>query len=76
MSAEQIIVRSGNIGAVKIGEKVGKKKWNLSKKIGIIGKIDFDIEEVGSPQKINWGKCKLQTVSFGHGITTTLVTNC
>ena len=74
MSAEQIIVRSGNIGAVKIGEKVGKKEMeSFLKKIGIIGKIDFDIQEVGSPQKINWGKCKLQTVSFGHGITTTLL---
>ena len=26
LSAEQIIVKSGNIGAVKIGEKVGKKE--------------------------------------------------
>ena len=34
-------------------------------------KIEFDIEEVGQPMSINWGKCKLATTSFGHGITTT-----
>ena len=38
-----------------------------------LGKIDFDIEEVGKPIPFNWGKCKLATVSFGHGITTTLL---
>ena len=24
-----------------------------------------------SPIKFNWNKCKLETVSYGHGITTT-----
>ena len=42
-------------------------------KIGILGEIDFDIEEVGKPIKFNWGKCPLATASFGHGITTTLL---
>ena len=40
-------------------------------KIGILSKINFDIEEVGEPIPFKWGKCKLATVSFGHGITTT-----
>ena len=31
----------------------------------------FDIEEVGRPLNFKWGKCKLATASFGHGITTT-----
>ena len=34
-------------------------------------KVDFDIEEVGQPISFRWGKCKLATASFGHGITTT-----
>ena len=42
-------------------------------KIGILDKINFDIEEVGKPIKFNWGKCPLATASFGHGITTTLL---
>ena len=29
------------------------------------------MQEVGSPIKFNWNKCKLETVSYGHGITTT-----
>ena len=36
-------------------------------------RIEFDIEEVSNPLPINWGKCKLATSSFGHGITTTLL---
>ena len=41
--------------------------------IGVLNKIDFDIEEVGEPISFRWGKCKLATASFGHGITTTLL---
>ena len=33
--------------------------------------MKFDIEEVGQPLSFKWGKCKLATASFGHGITTT-----
>ena len=29
------------------------------------------MQEVGSPHQIKWNKCKLETVSYGHGITTT-----
>jgi cell division protein FtsI (penicillin-binding protein 3) len=36
-----------------------------------LNKIEFDIEEVGQPIPFIWGKCKLATSSFGHGITTT-----
>ena len=30
------------------------------------------IQQRSGPIPFNWGKCKLLTVSFGHGITTTL----
>ena len=36
-----------------------------------MNKIEFDIEEVGQPIPFRWGKCKLATSSYGHGITTT-----
>ena len=72
LTAEQILVRSGNIGSVRIAQKIGEDKHKLFlKKIGILNKIDFDLEEVGQPIPFDWGKCKLATVSFGHGITTT-----
>ena len=74
LTAEQILIRSGNIGSVKIGQKVGEKKFkSFLSRIGILDKIKFDIEEVGRPIKFNWGKCPLATASFGHGITTTLL---
>ena len=74
LTAEQILVRSGNIGSVKIGQEVGEKKLKIFlTKLGLLEKIDFDIEEVGKPIKFSWGKCPLATASFGHGITTTLL---
>jgi len=74
LTAEQILIRSGNIGSVRIGQKVGEEKFKLFlTKLGILGKINFDIEEVGRPISFSWGKCPLATASFGHGITTTLL---
>mgnify|MGYP001467543740 CR=1 FL=1 len=74
LTAEQILVRSGNVGSVRIGQKVGEEKFKLFlSSIGVLDKIHFDIEEVGKPIKFNWGKCPLATASFGHGITTTLL---
>ena len=74
LTAEQILIRSGNIGSVRIGQLIGIEKFkSFLYKIGVLGKIDFDIEEIGKPLEFNWGKCKLATVSYGHGITTTLL---
>jgi len=74
LTVEEILIRSGNIGSVRIGQKIGEEKFkSFLKKIGVVGTIDFDIQEVGKPIPINWGKCKLATVSYGHGITTTLL---
>ena len=72
LTVEQILIRSANIGSVRIGQKLEIEKLkSFLQKIGILSKINFDIEEVGVPIPFKWGKCKLATVSFGHGITTT-----
>ncbi len=72
LTAEQILIRSGNIGSIRIGQKIGIEKLRIFlENIGILNKIEFDIEEVGQPIPFRWGKCKLATASFGHGITTT-----
>ena len=74
LTAEQVLIRSGNIGSVRIGQKIGKDKFkSFLSKIGLLEKTDFDIEEIGKPIKFKWGKCPLATASFGHGITTTLL---
>ena len=72
LSAEQILIRSSNIGAVRIAQKIGVEKYkNFLNSLGLLKKINFDLEEVGTPISFRWGKCKLATASYGHGITTT-----
>jgi len=75
LTVEQILIKSGNVGAVRIARKIGVEKHrSFLKSIGILDKIDFDIEEVGRPQPIDWHEgCKLETISFGHGIATTIL---
>ena len=72
MSTEQILVRSSNIGAVRIAQKLGVEKYkSFLNSLGLFKKINFDLEEVGTPLSFKWGKCKLATSSYGHGVTTT-----
>ena len=74
LTAEQILVRSGNIGSVRIAQKVGEEKFKgFLEKIGVIGEINFDIDEIAVYDDFSMGKCKLATASFGHGIATTLL---
>ena len=72
LSVEQILVRSSNIGAVRIVQKTGLENYkNFLINLGLLDKINFELEEVGTPISFKWGKCKLATASYGHGITTT-----
>ena len=72
LTAEQILIRSSNIGTIRIAQKLGVQKFsNFLNSLKLFQTIDFDLEEVGTPLSFNWGKCKLATASFGHGITTT-----
>ena len=72
LTAEQILIRSGNIGSVRIAQKMGMEKTKkFLNSLKILDPINFELEEIGKPLPIKWGKCKLATVSFGHGISTT-----
>ena len=74
LTAEQILIRSGNIGSVRIAQAIGLEKFkNFLNELNLIYPIKFDIEEVGIPVSFRWGKCKLATTSYGHGITTTIL---
>ena len=74
LTAEQILIRSGNIGSVRIAQKVGPENHkSFLEKMGLLTTIDFDIEEVAPQKNYNFGKCKLATASFGHGIATTIL---
>jgi len=72
LSTEQILIRSSNIGAVRIAQKIGIEKYkNFLNSLGLLNRVDFDLEEIGTPLSFRWGKCRLATTSYGHGITTT-----
>jgi len=72
LTAEEILIRSSNIGAIRIAQKVGLEEYkNFLNSLGLFEKINFDLDEIGTPLPFRWGKCKLATASFGHGITTT-----
>ena len=72
LNTEQILVRSSNIGAVRIAQKVGIERYkSFLSSLGLLETINFDLEEIGEPLSFKWGKCKLATSSYGHGITTT-----
>jgi cell division protein FtsI (penicillin-binding protein 3) len=74
LTAEEILIRSGNIGSVRIGQSIGINKFkDFMKNLDLIETVSFDIDEVGKPIPFKWGKCKLATASYGHGITTTIL---
>ena len=72
LSVEEILVRSSNVGSVLLAKKVGEANYKeFIKETDITQNPKIELEEVGVPHKLKWDKCKLETVSFGHGITTT-----
>ena len=74
LTAEQILIRSGNIGSVRIAQKIGPEKFkSFLEKVGILNQITFDIEEVAPQKNYKFSKCKLATASYGHGIATTIL---
>ena len=65
LTAEEILIRSGNIGSVRIGQAIGIEKYKkFLNDLDLINSIQFDIEEMGKPIPFNWGKCKLATTSY------------
>ena len=74
LSVEEILIRSSNVGSVILAKKIGEQKFRkFIENTNLIKSPELEIEEVGVPHKIKWDECKLETVSFGHGITTTPV---
>jgi cell division protein FtsI (penicillin-binding protein 3) len=72
LTVEDILIRSSNIGSIMIARQIGEKKLkSFLKNLSLINSISFELEEIGKPLNFNWNKCKLETVSYGHGITTT-----
>ena len=72
LSVEQILIRSSNVGSVILAKKIGEENYkNFINQARLTKNPDIELEEVGVPHKLTWDRCKLETISFGHGITTT-----
>ncbi len=72
MTVQDILVQSSNIGTIKIARLIGQERLkSFLKDINILAYPNLELDELGRPIQFEWTKCKLETVSFGHGITTT-----
>ena len=72
LTLKEILVRSSNIGTIKVAKSLGKDKLrNFLEDLNLLNKVNLELDEIGLPLKFLWNKCKLETVSYGHGITTT-----
>ena len=72
LSVEDILIRSSNLGSVILAKKIGEQNYkDFIKKTKITENPNIELEEIGAPHRLSWNSCKLETVSFGHGITTT-----
>ena len=77
LSFREIIKYSSNIGAVKISEILGKKKFHqYIRKFGFGSKTGIDLpgESPGILRKPeNWTKVDMATISFGQGVSVTAI---
>ena len=74
LSVKDILIRSSNIGSTIIAQKIGEEKYKkFLNDMNLLNTLDFELDEVGTPLSFKWDKCKLETISFGHGITTTIL---
>ena len=72
LSVEDILIRSSNIGTLMLAQKVGEQSYrNFIKETNLLSTPKFQLEEVGTPLNFKWNKCKLETISYGHGIAVT-----
>ena len=72
LSVEEILIRSSNIGTLILAKKVGQQEFkNFIKNTNLLSKPELELEELGTPLNFKWNKCKLETISYGHGIAIT-----
>jgi len=72
LKVEEILIRSSNVGSVILAKKIGEENYKeFIKKTKLLKNPEIELEEVGVPHQLKWNRCKLETISYGHGITTT-----
>ena len=51
--------------------KYKQKYRKFIKETSLLSTSEFQLEEIGTPLSFKWNKCKLETISYGHGIAVT-----
>ena len=61
LSVEDILIRSSNVGTVKIARQVGKEKFiNFINKTDLMNRPSIQVSELGQPLSFDWEKCRLK----------------
>jgi len=72
LSVEDILIRSSNIGSLMLARKIGEQDFkNFFTKTNLLNTAKLELEELGTPLNFKWNKCKLETISYGHGVAVT-----
>jgi len=72
LSVEDILIRSSNIGTLMLAQKIGEEDYKeFLNQTKLLAPPNIQLEELGNPLSFKWDKCKLETISYGHGITVT-----
>lgn len=75
LSVDRVLVKSSNIGAAKIGERLGKKRYHdYLRAFGLGQKTGVDLPgEISGlfPSLQAWSRIRLVTASFGQGVAVT-----
>ncbi|MGI6680675.1 MAG: peptidoglycan D,D-transpeptidase FtsI family protein [Bdellovibrionota bacterium] len=75
LSFRDVVIKSSNIGMVKIGDRLGKEKLYKALSVFGIGKLvdlDFSGQTAGIFRNYkNWAKVDVATHSFGQGVAVT-----
>jgi len=72
LSVEDILIRSSNIGTLMLAKRVGEQDYKaFIKETNLLNTPELELEELGTPLSFKWNKCKLETISYGHGIAVT-----
>ena len=75
LNVPEILVYSSNIGSALMAEAVGAETQRAyMKKLGLLDRLDLELPETAQPlSPTTWRRTTTATVSYGHGISVSLV---
>ena len=77
LSVTDVLVKSSNIGTARIAQMIGSERQReFLGRFGFLDPLSLELAEVGhvTPQYPDpWGELSTMTISYGHGLSTSLV---